>query len=172
MNRKQSGFTLIEIMIVVALLGILAVIAIPSFSSSMRKVRAESEVTPFLAEIGNKQESYNTTRGVYFSSADWFPVPVATVNGTKRPMTVPATWATLKVVPPDAQGACTYLVQSGTGGPAVASADLTACGLTYTPPPVNWYYVLGVCDMDRDTITSCYMISSDDSTLRKSRAGE
>jgi prepilin-type N-terminal cleavage/methylation domain-containing protein len=171
MHKKQSGFTLLEIMIVVALIAILAVVAIPSFMSTSAKVRAESEIGPFLAEISTKQEVFNTTKGVYFSSSDWFPTPPANVNGTKQNAAVPTSWAALKLQPPESKAACTYFVQSGTGG-VVASTALTNCGLTYTPPPINWYFALAVCNMDNDTVTSCYLQSSDDSTIRKVRSGE
>ena len=45
LQRNESGFTLIELMIVVAIIGILAVIAVPQFLSYRNKARVAAMVS-------------------------------------------------------------------------------------------------------------------------------
>ena len=63
-SRPQSGFTLIELMIVVAIVGILAAVAYPSFTDSVRKGK-RAEARAALVNLLQQQERYLTQMNTY-----------------------------------------------------------------------------------------------------------
>jgi type IV pilus assembly protein PilA len=84
--RRQEGFTLIELMIVVAIIGILAAIAIPNFLTYQLKSR-QAEAKTNLQAIKTSEVAFQAERGCYVGiTAEGVAAPVA---GTK---TVPYTW--------------------------------------------------------------------------------
>ena len=91
--RSQTGFTLIELMIVVAIIGILAAIAIPNFVKFQLRSKA-SEGRVNLAGIRTAQASYFADAGGYVA---WSSVP--TSSGTP-PGTDKAGWPGGCSVPP------------------------------------------------------------------------
>lgn len=62
--RKSNGFTLIELMIVVAVVAILAAIAYPSYQEYVRKAR-RAQATADLVEYAQLAERFRTVNGVY-----------------------------------------------------------------------------------------------------------
>jgi type IV pilus assembly protein PilA len=67
LHTRRGGFTLIELMIVVAIIGILAAIAIPNFLRFQLKAKS-SEGKTNLAAIRTAEESFYAEYGVYISS--------------------------------------------------------------------------------------------------------
>src|SRR5690554_4052014 len=56
MNKGQQGFTLIELMIVVAIIGILAAVAIPQYQNYI----AKSQVSRVMGEVGSLRTAVET----------------------------------------------------------------------------------------------------------------
>ena len=79
--KRNRGFTITELMIAVVIIGVLATIAIPSFTSYVYKARV-TEASNFLGQIKQRQESYRNEFGQYcaVSGAAW---------GTYNPTTIP-----------------------------------------------------------------------------------
>ena len=68
-KNKSMGFTLIELMITVAIIGVLGAIAYPSYQDSVRKSR-RAEGRSAMMEVLQQQERYMTQNNTYLPFAD------------------------------------------------------------------------------------------------------
>jgi len=80
MNKKQHGFTLIELMIAVAIVGILAAIALPNYTEYVKRA-SRAEAVAALLDAANKQEQYFVDNREYTELASDLGIQSKTENG-------------------------------------------------------------------------------------------
>ena len=68
MFRRMRGFTLIELMITILVISILAAIAYPSYTESVRKSR-RAQAQADMAELAQNLERWNTVNNTYVGYA-------------------------------------------------------------------------------------------------------
>ena len=68
MQRGEKGFTLIELMIVVVIIGILAALAIPRFMRATTKSK-QSEARQILKQVYSMQRAYRQEYNTYWGNA-------------------------------------------------------------------------------------------------------
>ncbi|HEX7840179.1 MAG TPA: prepilin-type N-terminal cleavage/methylation domain-containing protein [Kofleriaceae bacterium] len=182
MRDREAGFTLIELMVAVAVVSILAVIALPSFFGETRKAKAMAEVQPMFSDLRVRFEQYVQEQGAYPATIGETTLYPGAPSTTPMPLTsLPTDWQKLKVrfSGPD-QVRCGYTWVTGlanqSGNIGTIAGAKPPQGFGFTAPETNWYYLLAKCDMDGtgsgdDSTFSWYFTSSVDPTIQKLNEG-
>ena len=115
MQQKQRGFTLIELMIVVAIIGILAAIAIPSYQDYTARAQV-SEAVSLAAGLKTPLAEYYQTRGSFPASPALQASDIAsTLNGKYV--------AKIELTRLNASGIAIVATMKGTGSAAAQVAN-------------------------------------------------
>jgi type IV pilus assembly protein PilE len=120
-RRHQSGFTLIELMVTVAIVSVLATIAVTSYSSQVLKSR-RTEAKSALLDLAGREERLFSTTNAYSSDASFLgyataSTPMTNINFGNRYYQLTATVPALNPT--------TYTL---TANPVGSQANDTTCG--------------------------------------------
>lgn len=177
--RRSAGFTMIEMMMVVAVLGILAVIAVVGYTRVARKARS-GEVPVVFAELKAREDAYHAEVGKYLPACAAAPAAVADsdcAEGDAWPAPLPGRGDAMdsSVLPPRFltlhvhidRGAlyCQYEVIAGLAGD---NTNIGAYGQKVfgaVAPARNWYYLTGRCDWDDDALVNAMYWQRDDLSI-------
>jgi prepilin-type N-terminal cleavage/methylation domain-containing protein len=138
--RHRAGFTLMELMIVVVIVGVLAAIAIPAFSGYVQRSRT-TEAFRMLGEIRQRQESYRVEFGRYCGNLGWNPAAYGSASQLQPWNNVDANWAQLGVTP-DGLLRFQYSVTVGVPGTSPGIAGITGDDF--------WFVAQAQGDLDAD----------------------
>ena len=173
----QRGFTLLELMIVVAIIAVLAAIVIPAWNYETKKGRTDPEISSMFTQIATSLEQFKAEQGngSYYATtlvpSPLGPCPSApTPSGANWNTSCASTagWSNLRISAPESTMYCDYEIVTGAAGTTPSPPS----GFTMTTPAGSWWWVLGTCDMDgKGGTNATFFRSSVDAKLQKQNYG-
>jgi type IV pilus assembly protein PilE len=130
--KEPQGFTLIELMIVVAIVAILAAVAVPSYQAYVESGR-RAEGKAFALDIASRQERFWTQNSTYADTltgtcGTCLNMPAATSeNGYYSGATTGGNTFTITVTPTPADSKCGALTLTNTGVRGSGSGTAAEC---------------------------------------------
>lgn len=68
MNRRQSGYSLVELLVVVAIVGVISLVSVPNFMAMQRASKLKSSLRAFTSDVrGMRQRAVTTHRSTKLS---------------------------------------------------------------------------------------------------------
>lgn len=137
-TARSQGFTLIELMIVVAIVAILASIAYPSYRSSVLKGnRAQGRTA--LAELMQQQERYMTQRNCYlgFTTSTTFTATATAPSPSTACGGVTASSVPFKTFSGDSQASAAYRIFTDTCPATIGTLSIAECVRVNVQPVGN-----------------------------------
>lgn len=126
---RARGFTLIELMIVVAIIGILAAIAYPSYTRYVREARRADAVAA-ITRVQLAQERYRANNPTYADDLDKLSLPSISTDGYYD-ISLPSASATGYVVTATAKSGTSQAADTGC---LSMSVTVNGAAATYEPP--------------------------------------
>ena len=167
--KQLRGFTVVELMVAVAIIGVLAKLVIPAFFSEGRKGKARSEVSAMFAELATKEQQYRLDQPSYLSAPACPLAPSINGQAATSCVTTGGPWQALRVMLPETNLYCSYTITAGAAGTTPAPPA------PFNIPPdvhgMSWFYITATCDMDTTSTNSQYFIASWDSKIRAANEG-
>ena len=133
MNTAQKGFTLIELMIVIAIIGILAAIALPAYQDYTKRAKVSEGLS--LASSAKTSVTENASNAAKYSLG--WTAPSATVNVKSVGITDANGEVTISYDTPVAADKANTLVLVPYTGPNTKPVALPDSTKAYTPPSGN-----------------------------------